>query len=74
MGIDLDKEQISKFLRSQSGDKNNCSKHISQHRWMYRQSDNEIWSINIISCEKHVSLKIMQKMKQVDFFQISFYF
>ena len=34
---------------------NNCNTHIAQYLEKWRQSDNEIWSVNRMSLEKHFS-------------------
>ena len=48
--------------------------HIAQYLANYRQPDNEIWSVNRMSQEKYFSLKIMQKMRQGNYFQTAFWF
>ena len=48
--------------------------HISQFLTEQMQPENEIWSINRIEKYKYFSLKIIQKMRQGDYFQMSFCF
>ena len=45
---------------------NKYNTHITQDLKKWRQSGNEIWSVNKISREKYFSSKIMQKMRQGD--------
>ena len=42
----------------------NFNTYAAQYLTNYRQPENEIWSVNRTSQEKHFSLKIMKKMKQ----------
>ena len=53
---------------------NNCNTYIVQYLTKYWEPDNEIASINRIGQDKYFSSKIMQKMRQGDQFQTSFYF
>ena len=53
---------------------NSCNTHIAQYLTNQRQPDNETWLINRILQEKYFSSKIMQKIRQGDQFQTSFYF
>ena len=39
-----------------------------------KDNQTEIWSVNRIKREKYFSSEIMQKMRQEDYFQISFCF
>ena len=53
---------------------NNCNTHIAQYFTNQRQQDNESWSVNRILQEKHLSSKIIQKMRRGDSFQTCFCF
>ena len=57
------KDQISfRFYYITAWLKNNCNTHISQYLEKYRQSHNDIWSVNRMQREKHFCWKIIRKM------------